>query len=70
MLNHLLGRKPYGVYLLTDDVTRAIVADFDLEEPEPAAHFARQADHYGIQAYIERSKRKGWHAWIFADTGE
>lgn len=68
LLDHLLGRRPYGVYLLTAEVTRAVVADFDHEEPDPGLHFVRQARQYGLRAYLERSKRKGWHAWIFADT--
>ncbi|MCO6438535.1 MAG: hypothetical protein J5J06_15700 [Phycisphaerae bacterium] len=65
ILAHLRGRQPYGVYLLTDDTTRAIVADFDDGDPTPARGFVQQAGHYGIAAYLERSKRKGWHAWIF-----
>ena len=65
MLAHLLGRKPYGVYLLTGEVTRAVVADFDHEDREPALAFYKEAARHGIAVYLERSKRKGWHAWIF-----
>jgi len=64
---HLRGRQPYGVYLLIADRTRAIVVDFDEEDTEKPLQFMRQAGHYGIRAYLERSKRKGWHAWMFME---
>jgi len=67
ILRHLQGRQPYGVYLLVDDRTRAVVADFDEEDTFPPLEFVRQASQYGIKAYIERSKRKGWHAWVFME---
>jgi len=63
---HLAGQQPYGVYLLVDDRTRAVVADFDESDPWPPLEFVRHAAHYGVHAYLERSKRKGWHAWVFA----
>ena len=65
LLHHLQGRQPYGVYLLAGDQTRAVAADFDEEDTLPPLEFIRQARQYSIKAYIERSKRKGWHAWIF-----
>ncbi len=64
---HLLGRKPYGVYLLTGSVTRAIVADFDVDDPSAALEFIAAAKHYGIACYLERSKAKGYHVWGFAN---
>jgi hypothetical protein len=66
-LAHLSGKKPYGVYLLTGDVTRAIVADFDAEDLPPPLDFIAAAKHYGIACYLERSKSKGYHVWGFAD---
>ena len=67
ILRHLQGHQPYGVYLLVGERTRAVAADFDEDNPEPPLEFIRQANHYGIRAYLERSKRKGWHAWIFTE---
>jgi hypothetical protein len=64
---HLCGRQPYGVYLLVADKTRAIAADFDHDDLQPPMEFVRAAKNYGIDAYIERSKSKGYHAWIFFD---
>jgi len=64
-LDHLTGRQPYGVYLLIKDRTRAIAVDFDSENRLTVADFVGRAKHYGISAYVERSKSKGYHAWIF-----
>lgn len=65
LLRHLQGREPYGVYLLTGERTAAVVADFDEDATDPPLAFIRRAREAGVPAYLERSKRKGWHAWIF-----
>jgi len=65
LLNHLTGRKPYGVYLLVKDRTRAIAVDFDTDSTLGPLDFVDSAKHYEIPAYIERSKSKGYHVWIF-----
>jgi hypothetical protein len=65
LLNHLTGRKPYGVYLLVKDRTYAIAVDFDKNIILEPMKFVARAKHYGISAYVERSKSKGHHAWIF-----
>ena len=65
ILDHLMGRQPYGVYLLMKDLTRAIAADFDTENRMTPMEFTAQAKHYGINSYIERSKSKGYHVWMF-----
>ncbi|MCX5770884.1 MAG: hypothetical protein NTZ09_11520 [Candidatus Hydrogenedentes bacterium] len=62
---HLTGRRPYGVYLLTSDRIRAIAADFDRLDANLPREFVARARHYGIPAYIEASKSKGYHAWVF-----
>ena len=55
----------FGVYLLMKDRTRAVVADFDEDDPIPPMEFAIKSEHFGLHAYIERSKSKGFHVWIF-----
>lgn len=65
LLNHLTGRQPYGVYLLVKDRTCAIAIDFDRDNRLTVANFVTTAKRYGISAYVERSKSKGYHAWIF-----
>lgn len=64
-LAHLSGHRPYGVYLLIGDRTRAIVADFDSIDQSIPWKFVARAKHYGVFSHIERSKSKGFHAWIF-----
>jgi len=62
---HLTGRQPYGVYLLMKDRTRSIAIDFDTNDTFAPTEFVARAKHYGISSYIERSKSKGYHVWIF-----
>ena len=64
-LRHLQGQQPYGVYLLNEDRTLAAAADFDDQDPWLPMEFLRQAKQYGIDGYLERSKSKGWHVWVF-----
>jgi hypothetical protein len=70
ILNHLIGNKPYGVYLLMKDKIGAIASDFDTEDRMMPSEFIFSAKHYGLDAYIERSKSKGYHVWIFFENGD
>ena len=67
VLRHLQGRQPYGAYLLVQDRTRAVVVDFDTPDLMPPLDFVTAARGYGLPAYIERSKSKGYHVWMFLD---
>ncbi len=67
LLDHLHGKTPYGVYLLVDTMTHAVVADFDHDDPGPPCAFITRAAKHGIHSYLERSKSKGWHVWVFAE---
>lgn len=70
ILDHLVGRKPLGVYFLTGTRTRAAVVDFDVTDANPPLAFADACGGYGLNAYMERSKVKGHHAWLFfPETG-
>ena len=62
---HLMGRQPYGVYLLVKDHIRAIAVDFDSYDLHKPVQYVQRAGEYGIPSYIERSKSKGYHVWIF-----
>ena len=66
LLHHLQGKRPYGVYLLVGDRTRAVAVDFDEDDTSPPMAFLQRVRHYGMEAYLERSKSKGWHAGVFA----
>jgi len=65
ILAHLKGKRPYGLYLLNGDRITAIAADFDNSDPFPPVEFINTAQHYDLLAYIETSKSKGFHVWIF-----
>jgi len=53
------------VFLLVKDRIRAIAIDFDTKIRMTPADFVFRSKHYSISAYIERSKSKGYHCWIF-----
>ena len=65
LLDHIEGRQHYGVYLLVGDRTRASAVDFDTEDVWPVAEFVGLAEHYRLPVYVERSKSKGHHVWMF-----
>jgi len=65
ILRHLSGLQPYGVYLLVEDRTRALAVDFDQEDLTPPMEFLAVAKNHGLTTYIERSKSKGYHVWVF-----
>ena len=45
---HLTGRRPYGIYLLVKDRTRAIAVDFDSKDRLPPFEFISAAKQYGL----------------------
>jgi len=63
--NHLMGKQPYGFYQLIGDKTNVGIADFDDLDPRPPIEFIKRAKHYGLSAYLEKSKSKGYHVWLF-----
>lgn len=63
--HHLQGVQSYGVFLLQGNRVGAIAVDFDDHNIESAILFQRRAEHYQLPVYIETSKGKGHHAWIF-----
>ena len=67
ILSHLQGKHHYGMYLLVENRTRAVVVDFDTHDLMPAVDFREAAHGYGIPVSVERSKSKGHHVWVFLD---
>ena len=68
LLAHLKGEQPYGVYLLDGAVTRAAAIDFDMDDPSLPAKLLSCAREVGLPVYIERSKSKGYHVWVFLEA--
>jgi hypothetical protein len=66
---HLTGKQPYGVYLLTGHTISALAVDFDEDQLHLPVSFVAAIKQYGIPAYIERSKSKGYHVWVFFEQG-
>ena len=67
--NHLSGRRPYGVYPLVGDKTGALAVDFDDDDLSVPVAFVARAKRYELPVYIETSKSKGYHVWIFFERG-
>ena len=65
ILAHLRGVQPYGVYLLVGDKTKALAVDFDESRLALPIAFVAGVERYGVFSYIERSKSKGFHVWLF-----
>ena len=65
LLAHLRGEQPYGVYLLMGDTVHALAVDFDDDELCLPLAFRAGAKRYNTFSYIERSKSKGYHVWMF-----
>jgi Protein of unknown function (DUF3987)/Primase C terminal 1 (PriCT-1) len=63
---HLTGECTIGIHPLLDDGTVYWAAlDFDKgDEADEPRRCKSLLKAYGIEAYLERSKRKGWHVWI------
>lgn len=65
LAEHLAGHRPYGVYLLKGDTVSAAVVDFDTDDRDGPQEFVRRMAAAGVCAYVERSKSKGHHVWVF-----
>jgi len=65
LYRHLKGIEPFGFYPLVGNATRIGVVDFDNHDPEHPLGFIIRAHHFGLASYLEKSKSKGYHAWIF-----
>ena len=65
---HLCGRQPLGIFPLVGDRTYLAVVDFDVNDFNPVQALLRRAQNYGLSAYVESSKRRGFHVWVFFGT--
>ncbi len=67
---HIKGIERRGVYPLSPDIMDGSgvfwgCADIDDGDLNKAQEVQENLNHIGIPAYIERSKSKGFHVWIF-----
>lgn len=67
--SHLEGVTGIGVYPAVPSTTPFCVwgcSDIDIESLDDAKLMKRTIEMAGIPAYIERSRSKGYHVWVFA----
>jgi hypothetical protein len=67
---HLMGKRRIGKYPLSPDIldgsgTWWAAADIDENRLDIAVDFMDALEHLKIPCYIERSKSKGFHCWVF-----
>lgn len=67
---HLHGSGSVGVYPLVDGTVHWGCSDIDrgLEMMVLARNLQRALSALGLSSWIERSKGKGYHVWVFADS--
>jgi len=64
--HHLTGERRIGVYpIINNKFTKWVAVDIDEANFNIARDYALVAEKNGVKAYIERSKSKGFHVWIF-----
>ena len=67
---HLQGKRRIGRYPLSPDIldgsgTWWIAADIDDDDIGLTIQFCEPLEHLNVPCYIERSKSKGFHVWVF-----
>lgn len=65
---HLLGLRMIGTYPITDEgLVKWGCIDIDDGDLAKAITVQASWQEYGIISWIERSKSKGYHVWVFSD---
>src|SRR3990167_6620541 len=62
---HLMGKERVGIYPLVGDKCKFAVIDIDQDDLSLALAVVNRLAHYAISGYLERSKSKGYHIWVF-----
>lgn len=63
---HLFREHPIGIYNAMDgDICWWSALDFDDDDYQKAVDAARAYALFDASPWVERSRRKGWHVWIF-----
>ena len=65
---HLHGKRRVGVYPLLIDKCNFIVVDIDINDINQAIAYFNQAVLWELPCYIECSKTKGFHIWLFFES--
>lgn len=67
-MRHLLGDEPIGVYPLVPPKNICVwgCSDIDIEDISLATTLRDALEAAGVTCFIERSRSKGYHVWVFA----
>jgi len=70
LLNHLKGVTRVGMYPLAPEILDGAgvywaCLDIDIDDFNLALEAVTRLDQLGVKGYIERSKSKGYHIWVF-----
>lgn len=70
---HLTGVEPIGIYPVefnSDDepMVRWGCCDIDTGDWSEAYQLGMALEGMGFRPFVERSRSKGWHIWVFTDT--
>lgn len=70
--NHLNGRMPIGIYPMrpagADWIVKWGCVDIDFQDHQLAKNLAGVLEASGVPCFVERSRSKGFHVWVFAYT--
>lgn len=68
---HLTGVEPVGIYPVYHDGSETYVnwgcCDIDTGDWSEAYMLAQALDGMRLNAWVERSRSKGWHIWVFSN---
>jgi hypothetical protein len=67
--DHLYGSAPIGVYPMHDNQVKWGCVDYDEGDEESFQKGRRLGEALsaiGVPAFMEKSRSKGWHVWVFA----
>ena len=62
---HLDGIEPIGIYPVVNNMVRWGCCDIDTGDWSEAFMLATALQGMGLVPWIERSRSKGWHIWVF-----
>lgn len=63
---HLNGTEPIGIYPVVKNMVRWGCCDIDTGDWASAYMLATALHGMGLSPWVERSRSKGWHIWIFS----
>lgn len=63
---HLYGKKPIGIYCtMPGNLVQWACSDIDVDDYAQAHNVASALRHMGFNPYVEVSRSKGYHVWLF-----